>query len=204
MIEPSRQKKVGAKINLLANRYRCRPLFRLLLATVLLCCAGGLALAGDPAAKKPEDVITDAFTKHLPVSAKPFSFLGPVGISPDLTDRHMLLGDRSATSLPYGKTIAVDPVEGRSFYDKSKSYLFAFENGTGNDPMVGLAKIQRVETSQSGRLAPGEYRAEFMIGYNVASLGSILFGRGMQLERPGDTTLKLQDDGWRFRLIKRF
>jgi hypothetical protein len=38
----------------------------------------------------------------------------------------------------------------------------------------------------------------------VTTLGSIFFGKGLQLESPGDTSVRFQDDGWRFKFVKKF
>jgi hypothetical protein len=91
-----------------------------------------------------------------------------------------------------------------SLPDKSESYLFSFENVKQDNRYVGFAWLDRFDTGQTGKMFPDEYQAELMIGYSVMSFGSILFGKGMQVERPGDTSLRLQDDGWRFRFITKF
>ncbi len=70
-------------------------------------------------------------------------------------------------------------------------------------PYVGLAWIDRSDPNQTNRMYTDDYKAELMIGYSVPGV-SILFGKGMQLERPGDTSLKLQDDGWRLKFITKF
>ena len=88
--------------------------------------------------------------------------------------------------------------------DKEKSYLFSFEKGEYESPYVGLARIDRLDIMDPSRMSLGEYGAEFMIGYKVTSLGSLLFGKGMQVERPGETSVRLQDDGWRFKFVTKF
>jgi len=88
--------------------------------------------------------------------------------------------------------------------DKEKSYLFSFEKGEHESPYVGLARIDRLDIMDPSRMSLGEYGAEFMIGYKVTSLGSLLFGKGMQVERPGETSVRLQDDGWRFKFVTKF
>jgi hypothetical protein len=57
---------------------------------------------------------------------------------------------------------------------------------------------------QVSRTSPSEYGAEFMLGYKVTTLGSIFFGKGLQLESPGDTSVRFQDDGWRFKFVEKF
>lgn len=91
-----------------------------------------------------------------------------------------------------------------SFPDNSKSYLFSFENLNQDNRYLGLARIDRFDTGQTGRIPLDQYRGELMIGYSVTSSGSILFGKGMQMESPGNTSFKLMDDGWRFKFIKTF
>ena len=90
-----------------------------------------------------------------------------------------------------------------SYPDKSKSYLFSLENVKQDNPYVGLARIDRSDSSQASRMCFEDYKAELMIGYNVPG-GSFLFGKSMQLERPGDSSVKVLDDGWRFKFIKKF
>ncbi len=88
--------------------------------------------------------------------------------------------------------------------DKSKSYLFSLRNPDQDNRYLGLARFDRFDPGQTGRTPFDEYRAELMIGYSVTSSGSILFGKGMQMECPGTASFKLLDDGWRFKFIKTF
>jgi hypothetical protein len=91
-----------------------------------------------------------------------------------------------------------------AFPVKSKSYLFSLENGRQDNRYVGFAWLDRVDTGEANRMYANDLRAELMVGYSLTGLSSILFGRGMQLERPGLSTIRLQDDGWRFKFIKKF
>jgi hypothetical protein len=87
---------------------------------------------------------------------------------------------------------------------KPTSYLFSLENlRQGTTPYVGLAMIDHSDTGQKGRTFYDQYNTELMVGCNVPG-GSVLFGKGMQVQRPGDTSFKLNDDGWRLRFITKF
>ncbi len=99
---------------------------------------------------------------------------------------------------------AIDPIDSGSLPNGHKSYLFSFENGEHDSPYIGLARIDRLDVMQCNRTSPNEYGAEFMVGFKVTSLASLLFGKGMQMQSPGDTSVKLQDDGWRFKFVKKF
>jgi hypothetical protein len=87
--------------------------------------------------------------------------------------------------------------------DRSRSYLLTVENSGRDNPYVGLARIDRGDASQTNRMRFDDYRAELMVGYSLVG-GSILFGKGMQMERPGDSSFRLLDDGWRLKFIKKF
>jgi hypothetical protein len=124
----------------------------------------------------------------------PFSFLEP----------------QPATSLPATSSLflgsdllAIDRLPDQAFSEKSRSYLFSLEKGTG-EPYVGMAKLHRVDVNELKTMSIGEYRAEFMVGYSIPSFGNILVGKGMQYERPGDALPRLQDGGWRLRFLKKF
>lgn len=104
--------------------------------------------------------------------------------------------------VPY--RISVDPVEVQAGRDKPPSYLFSLTDRNSADPLVGLARVDRVDIVELRKVTQNEYRAEIMVGYNMSSVGSILFGRAMQVERPGEARLRLLDDGWRLKLLKRF
>ena len=86
---------------------------------------------------------------------------------------------------------------------KPNSYLFSFENPGQDNPVVGLAKIDHSDTGQKGRIFYDQYNTELMVGCNIPG-GSVLFGKGLQVQRPGDTTFKLSDDGWRLKFIRKF
>ncbi len=100
--------------------------------------------------------------------------------------------------------LGASPADKDFLADKRRSYLFSFDNGGNENPYIGLARIDRLDLMQINRTSPNEYGAEFMIGYKVTSLASILFGKGLQLESPGDTSIRFQDDGWRFKFVKKF
>ncbi len=104
---------------------------------------------------------------------------------------------------PY-RGLAASPADKDFLADKRKSYLFSFDNGGNENRYIGLARIDRLDLMQPSRTSPHEYGAEFMIGYKVTSLGSIFFGKGLQLESPGVTSVRFQDDGWRFKFVKEF
>jgi hypothetical protein len=109
---------------------------------------------------------------------------------------------RAPLSVP--RRVSVDQVEVPAGHDKHASYLFSLAGKKSGDPLVGLAKVDRVDIVQFGNAIQYDYRAEFMVGYKAGSVGSILFGMAMQFERPGETSFRLLDDGWRLKLLKRF
>ncbi len=162
----------------------------------------GPVRAADLSEHQAADIILSALQgdKQRP-SVSHFSFETALPASP-AAYKHPAGSSATPVLVPY--RITVDPVEVRGLQDKPPSYLFSLSDKNSVDPIVGLAKVDRVDVMQLSKLTQNEYRAEFMIGYSVSSLGSILFGRAMQLERPADATLKLQDDGWRLKLLKRF
>ena len=137
-------------------------------------------------------------------AAQPFSFLDSLTVSSVGENRPAGLGKNSVSDPSPYNVAGMDLLNSGSLPDRSASYLFSFDKIAQENPYVGLARFDRFDVGQTGRLSFDEYRAEFMIGYNLASVGSILFGKGMQVERPGDTSLKLLDDGWRFKFIKKF
>ena len=104
--------------------------------------------------------------------------------------------------------ITVDPLDNRAIFDKQRdrpaSYFLSFKNGQNSEPVVGLARINKINIMELKKISQNEYRLELHVGYDVTSLGTILFGRSMQLEREEDALLKLHDDGWRLQFLKRF
>ena len=140
----------------------------------------------------------------LSAPVRSLGFLELLTVSPIGEGRFVGLG-RSAVSDPSTYCAAgTDALDHGSFPDKSTSYLFSLENAGQDNRYVGLAWLDRFDATQTSRISSDEYRAELMIGYRVTSLGSILFGKGMEVERPGDTSLKLLDDGWRLKFVKKF
>jgi hypothetical protein len=136
-----------------------------------------------------------------PAQPQPFSLLDSLTVSPIQESRYATSG--SAGTIPY-HGLAASPTDKDFLADKPKSYLFSFDNGGNENRYIGLARIDRLDLMQVNRTSPNEYGAEFMIGYKVTSLGSIFFGKGLQLESPGDTSVRFQDDGWRFKFVKKF
>jgi hypothetical protein len=136
-----------------------------------------------------------------PAQPQPFSLLDSLTVSPIQESRYATSG--SAGAMPY-RGLAASPTDKDFLADKPKSYLFSFDNGGNENRYIGLARIDRLDLMQVNRTSPNEYGAEFMIGYKVTSLGSIFFGKGLQLESPGDTSVRFQDDGWRFKFVKKF
>ena len=131
------------------------------------------------------------------------SLLDSVTVSPLLESRYAATGPAGVLPSPYygSGASAADKV---FVADKPKSYLFSFDNGGNDSRYIGLARIDRLGVMESNKSLSNEYGAELMIGYKVTSLWSVLFGKGMQLESPGDTSVHFQDDGWRFKFVKKF
>ena len=165
------------------------------------------ALAGGPATTtEPPGLMASGRGDYSLFFApsQPYSFLEMLTVSPIGEGRSSGLG-RGAVSDPSPYYAAgMDLTDHDSFPDKSRSYLFSFENGDRGNRYVGLARLDRFDAGQTGRMPLDEYRAELMIGYSVPRSGSILFGKGVQMESPGNTSLKVLDDGWRFKFIKTF
>ncbi|MGD0231673.1 MAG: hypothetical protein ABSC19_15195 [Syntrophorhabdales bacterium] len=164
-------------------------------------------LAGGPATTlgMPGQATSGLGDYGLPFApVQPSSFLELLTVSPIGEGRSAGLG-RGVLSGPSPYYAAgMDVLDHDSFPYNSKSYLFSFKNLDQDNRYVGLARLDRFDTGQTGRITLDEYRAELMIGYKVTSSGSILFGKGMQVEWPGSTSFKLLDDGWRFKFIKTF
>ncbi len=135
---------------------------------------------------------------------QPFSFLELLTVSPIGEGLSAGLGRGPVSNPSQHYAAGMDMPGHGSFPDNSKSYLFSFENLNQDNRYLGLARIDRFDTGQTGRIPLDQYRGELMIGYSVTSSGSILFGKGMQMESPGNTSFKLMDDGWRFKFIKTF
>lgn len=130
-----------------------------------------------------------------PVS--PFSFFDLLTVSPIGETRAVGPGRATPSSPSGGNDFGFFPT-------KSTSYLFSTENAHPDNRYVGFAWLDRFDLGQASRMYANELRAELMVGYSLTGLSSILFGMGMQLERPGVSTIRFQDDGWRFKFIKKF
>ncbi len=168
------------------------------LAALCLPFFFGLVQAADLSKNQAADIILSALQGNKQLS--PMARLNP---STEPAESFAAYKPGSAPLLvPY--RISVDPVEARAGQDKCPSYLFSVAGTNSVDPLVGLAKVDRVDIVQFSKVTQNEYRAEFMVGYNMSSVGSILFGRAMQFERPGEARLRLLDEGWRLKLLKRF
>ena len=139
----------------------------------------------------------------LPAPARPQSLPDLFTISPIGGNGSAKVGCATADPSP-NHVAGLDLLNRNPSQDTTKSYLFSFENTGQDNPYVGLAKIGHDDTGQKGRLYYDQYNTELMIGCNVGDGGSLLFGKGMQLERPSDTSLKFNDDGWRLKFIKKF
>ncbi len=183
----------------------CRnPHGKLLMRWAMLCFAAlclpfivGLVQAADLSENQAADIILSALQGNKQHSRP--ARLSPL---PQPAESFTVKPGYAPLLVPY--RISVDPVEVPAAQDKHASYLFSLTDKSSFDPLVGLAKVDRVDMVQFSRLTPNEYRAEFMVGYNASSLGSLLFGRAMQFDRPGEARLKLSDDGWRLKFLKRF
>lgn len=160
--------------------------------------AGALTTDESPPYCAPEPGRND-FSLLFPPGQR-FSFLDLLTVSPIGETRSVGLAAVSGPPSLVGK----DKPDGGSFPDKSKSYLFSFENTGQDNHYVGFAWFDRQDIGQTSKMYADEYKAELMVGYSVTNLCSVLFGKGMQLDRPGDTSLKVQDDGWRLKFIKKF
>jgi hypothetical protein len=136
----------------------------------------------------------------------------PSGLSYPFLDMSIMpFGDSSVSSLSETSVepmLYVNRLNDWAPNDRQKerpaSFLLSLRNGDGTEPYVGFARIEKVDVMELKKMSEGEYRAEFMVGYDLLNLGSILFGRGVQLERPADALFRFQDNGWRIQFIKRF
>lgn len=174
------------------------------LATGLLVSPGQGAAPPAP----PEEAVQSAATR---AQGGPVSFSQPQGfglldfltVSPLLESRYATSGPAGIIPFPY-HGLAGNGADKDFLADMPKSYLFSLDNGGNDNRFIGLARIDRLGLMESNKTSPNEYGAELMIGYKVTSLWSVLFGKGMQLESPGDTSIRYQDDGWRFKFVKKF
>ena len=156
----------------------------------------------------PEEAVQSAATRAQgspvsPSQPQGFSLLDSLIVSPLLESRYATTGPAGVLPFPYYGS-AVSAADRVFLADKPKSYLFSFDNGGNDSRYIGLARIDRLGVMESNKTLSSEYGAELMIGYKVTSLWSVLFGKGMQLESPGDTSVRFQDDGWRFKFVKKF
>jgi hypothetical protein len=136
------------------------------------------------------------YRPHAP--AQPTGFLDLLTISPIGETRPVAPG-RVTRSVPSG---AKDDFG--FFPNRSRSYLFSLENYHQDNRYVGFAWLDRFDSGQTSKMYANELRAELMIGYSLTTFSSVLFGMGMQFERPGVSAIRFQDDGWRFKFIKKF
>ena len=135
--------------------------------------------------------------------ARPFTFLDALSVSSIGESGYGLSGEgvpRSAAS----RAAAEDLSGSGPFSNGPRSYLFSFEKGDATLPFIGLGRVDRLDLTQASTISSNEYHAELMIGYKVTASDGILFGRSMQLDRPGDTSLRFQDEGWLLKFIKSF
>ena len=156
----------------------------------------------------PEEAVQSAATRAQgspvsPSQPQGFSLLDSLIVSPLLESRYATAGPAGVLPFPYYGS-AASTADKVFLADKPKSYLFSFDNGGNDSRYIGLARIDRLGVMESNKTLSNEYGAELMIGYKVTSLWSVLFGKGMQLESPGDTSVRFQDDGWRFKFVKKF
>ena len=196
------------------GQIREKRLYAVRYALLFVLCFGlvtGLLLSpGQGAAPPapPEEAVQSAATRAQgsPVSlSQPqgFGLLDNLTVSPLLESRYATTGPAGVLPFPYYGS-AVSAADRVFLADKPKSYLFSFDNGGNDSRYIGLARIDRLGVMESNKTLSSEYGAELMIGYKVTSLWSVLFGKGMQLESPGDTSVRFQDDGWRFKFVKKF
>jgi len=89
--------------------------------------------------------------------------------------------------------------------DQKKSILMPLGGDGSEEAYVGMAEIDHKDMTRFSVTSPNEYKAELLLGVRMSDNDSLLFGRGMQFDRPADVVPgKMQDDGWRIRFIKRF
>jgi hypothetical protein len=183
------------------GRMRLKRTCLSLLAIVWLIMPVSRALAGTTAADQGAGPGRPAsaqgnYSPHAPV--QPTGFFDLLTISPIGETRPVAPG-RITRSTPSG---AKDDFG--FFPNRSRSYLFSLENYHQDNRYVGFAWLDRFDSGQTSKMYANELRAELMVGYSLTTLSSVLFGMGMQFERPGASAIKLQDDGWRFKFIKKF
>ncbi len=87
------------------------------------------------------------------------------------------------------------------------SYFLSFSDPDKENSYVGLANIGGKNRTELNRLYQDNNNldTELLVGYQWSGIGSILFGRAMQLhESPGENYGRVMDMGWRFKFLKTF
>jgi hypothetical protein len=86
----------------------------------------------------------------------------------------------------------------------TRSYLLSLSDQDKVNTPVGLANIADEEKVEIQNGYHKNVNTELLVGYQWGGFGSILFGRGLQLEREGDTLSHVNDMGWRLKFMKTF
>ena len=86
----------------------------------------------------------------------------------------------------------------------ARSYLLSLSDQEKVNTPVGLANIADEEKVEIQNGYHKNVNTELLVGYQWGGVGSILFGRGLQLEREGDTFSRVNDMGWRLKFMKTF
>ncbi len=86
----------------------------------------------------------------------------------------------------------------------TRSYFLSLSDKDKVNTPVGLANISNEEKLEIQNGYHKNVNTELLVGYQWGGFGSILFGRGLQLEREGDTLSHVNDMGWRLKFMKTF
>ena len=87
----------------------------------------------------------------------------------------------------------------------SRSYLLSLSDQDKANTPVGLANIANEDKQDIQNGYRKNLNTELLVGYQWGGFGSLLFGRGLQLDREGDTSFgHVNDMGWRLKFMKTF